>query len=76
MNGLTDIWMHLDLAHKNLDKYMENLNQQSDDKMKENLIYLCNFYGVRHQIKRAQSEIFELNEAIIDYENAKDSIYT
>lgn len=44
--------------------------------MKENLINLCKFYGVRHQIKRAQSEIFELNEAILNYENAKDSIYT
>lgn len=46
------------------------------DSMKQSMLNFCKFYGVEHQIKRAQSEIFELNDAIMEYERAKKSIYT
>lgn len=39
--------------------------------MKENLLKIINNYGVMPQLKYFQSEVFELNEAIINYENAK-----
>jgi NTP pyrophosphatase (non-canonical NTP hydrolase) len=48
----------------------------TSDNLKECLLFFCKNYGVRHQIKRAQSEIFEFNEAVINYENARDSEYT
>lgn len=41
--------------------------------MKQDLLKIINHYGVLKQLKYFQSEIFELNEAIISYENAKDS---
>ena len=36
--------------------------------MKENLLKIINHYGVLPQLKYFQSEVFELNEAIINYE--------
>ena len=36
--------------------------------MKEDLLKIINTYGVLHQLKYFQSEVFELNEAIINYE--------
>lgn len=43
--------------------------------MKKDIIKFCEHYGADHQIKRVQTEIFELNDAIMDYEKAKKSIY-
>lgn len=40
--------------------------------MKENLLKIINHYGILPQLKYFQSEVFELNEAIIDYENEKN----
>ena len=37
--------------------------------MKEDVLKIINHYGVMHQLKYFQSEIFELNEAIIRYED-------
>ena len=37
--------------------------------MKENLLKIINYYGVMPQLKYFQSEVFELNEAIIKFEN-------
>ena len=37
--------------------------------MEEKLLEIINHYGVMPQLKYFQSEIFELNEAIIQYEN-------
>ena len=37
--------------------------------MKEDLLKIINNYGVMPQLKYFQSEVFELNEAIIKYEN-------
>ena len=39
--------------------------------MKEDLLKIINHYGVLEQLKYFQSEVFELNEAIIDFENDK-----
>ena len=39
--------------------------------MKEDLLKIINHYGVMPQLKYFQSEVFELNEAIIEYENVK-----
>ena len=39
--------------------------------MEEKLLQIINHYGVLPQLKHFQSEVFELNEAIIDYENRK-----
>lgn len=36
--------------------------------MKEKLLKIIEHYGVRPQLKYFQSEVFELNEAIIDYQ--------
>lgn len=41
--------------------------------MKEDLLAIINNYGVMPQLEYYQTEVFELNEAIISYENAKDS---
>lgn len=46
------------------------------DEMKKSIVEFCNHYGADHQIKRVQTEIFELNDAIMDYEKAKKSYYT
>lgn len=37
--------------------------------MKENLLKIINHYGLLPQLKYFQSEVFELNEAIITFEN-------
>ena len=39
---------------------------------KEKLLKIIDTYGIMPQLKYFQSEIFELNEAIIQYEMAKD----
>ena len=39
--------------------------------MKKSLLEIINYYGVSPQLKYFQSEVFELSEAIINYENAK-----
>ena len=36
--------------------------------MKEDLLKIINHYGVRHQQKKLNEEVFELQEAIRDYE--------
>lgn len=41
----------------------------TDKNMDEKLLKIIEFYGVLSQLKYFQSEIFELNEAIISYEN-------
>lgn len=38
--------------------------------MEDKLLQIINHYGVMHQLKYFQSEVFELNEAIITYEFA------
>lgn len=43
--------------------------------MKEKLLKIINTYGVIPQLKYFQSEVFELNEAIIKYENIPNGIY-
>ena len=43
--------------------------------MKEKLLKIINTYGVIPQLKYFQSEIFEMNEAIIKYENIPNGIY-
>lgn len=40
--------------------------------MKDRLLQIVNHYEIKSQLKYFQSEIFELNEAIIQYEMAKD----
>ena len=37
--------------------------------MEENLLKIINHYGVNHQQRKLQEEVFELNEAIIKHEN-------
>lgn len=39
--------------------------------MREELLKIINHYGVMPQLKYFQSEVFELNEAMIFYENEK-----
>ena len=36
--------------------------------MKEDLIHIFQYYGVRNQLRKFNEEVFELIEAIIDYE--------
>lgn len=55
-----------------LDNMEENM---FTDEMRSDILGFCKHYGAKHQIKRAQTEIFELGNAIMDYENAKESIY-
>lgn len=43
--------------------------------MKDDLLKIISFYGVMPQLKYFQSEVFELNEAIIKYENIPNGIY-
>lgn len=40
--------------------------------MKDKLLQIVNHYEIKSQLKYFQSEMFELNEAIIQYEMAKD----
>ena len=42
--------------------------------MEEKLLKIINHYGVLPQLKYFQSEVFELNEAIIDYQLTKVSV--
>lgn len=43
--------------------------------MKDDLLKIISFYRVIPQLKYFQSEIFEMNEAIIKYENIPNGIY-
>ena len=43
--------------------------------MKDDLLKIISFYRVMPQLKYFQSEVFELNEAIIKYENIPNGIY-
>ena len=43
--------------------------------MEEKLLKIINHYEVLPQLKYFQSEIFEMNEAIIKYENIPNGIY-
>ena len=43
--------------------------------MKDRLLQIINHYRVIPQLKYFQSEIFEMNEAIIKYENIPNGIY-
>jgi len=45
-----------------------------EDRKKENVLKIINHYGVLPQLKYFQSEVFELNEAIIRYENIPDGV--
>ena len=41
--------------------------------MKSDLLKIINNYGVRHQLKKLNEEVFELIEAIRDYEEQKQA---
>lgn len=43
--------------------------------MEDDLLKIISTYGVLPQLKYFQSEIFELNESIIKYENIPNGIY-
>lgn len=43
--------------------------------MKEYLIKIINNYGIEHQLRKFQEEVFELNEAIITHELKKSVEY-
>jgi NTP pyrophosphatase (non-canonical NTP hydrolase) len=43
---------------------------------KEDVLKIIQFYGVMPQLKYFQSEVFELNEAIFEYENAIEGMYS
>jgi len=43
--------------------------------MKEKLLKIINNYGVMPQLKYFQSEVFELNEAIFEYEHDEYTYY-
>ena len=49
---------------------------QEDKNMDKDLLKIIEHYRLMPQLKYFQSEVFELNEAIINYNNAKESIYT
>lgn len=38
--------------------------------MKEDLLKIVNHYGLKHQLKYIHSEYYELDEAIINYQNS------
>ena len=44
--------------------------------MEEKLLKIINNYGVIPQLKYFQSEVFELNEAILEYEHDEYTYYT
>ena len=55
-------------------RFMRLINGVKEYKeLKDTLLFMVNHYGRMEQLKYAQSEVFELNEAIIDYENALKS---
>lgn len=39
--------------------------------MKKNMLKIMNYYGIKKQLKYFQSEIYELNEAVIQHEEHK-----
>ena len=43
--------------------------------MKQNLLAIINHYGVMSQLKYLQTEIFELNQAIIEYQYDENKSY-
>lgn len=43
--------------------------------MEEKLLKIISFYGVLPQLKYFQSEVFELNEAILNYEYESQGMY-
>ena len=43
--------------------------------MKEDVLKIINHYGVLPQLKYFQSEVFELNEAILEYRYDENKIY-
>lgn len=34
---------------------------------------IINFYGLRHQLKKLSEEVYELQEAVLDYDNNKNN---
>lgn len=44
--------------------------------MKEKLLKIINNYGVIPQLKYLQSEVFEFNEAVLDYERDETGLET
>lgn len=42
--------------------------------MKQDLLKIINYYGIDKQLKYIHSEYFELDEAIINYENYEDLV--
>lgn len=52
------------VAKKADEKIVENTNRSE-----KKLLRIVNHYGIMSQLKYFQSEVFELNEAIIKYEN-------
>lgn len=45
---------------------------QEDKNMDKDLLKIIEHYGILSQLKYFQSEVFELNEAIIEYEDRKN----
>ena len=45
-------------------------------KAEDKLLKIIKHYGVLKQLKYFQSEVFELNEAVINYENSRKQPYT
>ena len=44
-------------------------------KLKEDLLKTIKHYGVRNQLKHLHTEVYELDEAVLDYENNKWRMY-
>lgn len=42
-------------------------------KLKEDLLKTIKHYGVRNQLKHLHTEVYELDEAVLDYENTRSS---
>ena len=40
--------------------------------MKEKYKRIINFYGLRNQLKKLSEEVYELQEAVLDYDNNKN----
>ena len=58
-----EIWEKIKFKEVNMDK--KNIRTE------ENLLKIINHYGVNNQLKHFQSEVWELNEAIFQYEEQK-----
>lgn len=67
----TEIMMVFNDLSGTIDDYWDPVKDEEDINIKETLLFMVNHYGVLYQLKHANSEIFELNEAIINYEDAK-----